>query len=263
MKTFRLVLTVFMGVFIAANAFAENLGTLDIEALARNAIRTEVETLNASIGNGDPSIPLRFITGLERQGSDRIAPEYLFGKCMLNGENLISMIDRTLTDADDATKMRENALRGVRMSEGKVIWKLVSRLCERAEERFARRLENLESNGVPIVLSDEARSHLRQVVFFPTENGKPSFRTAAESVLSVALASATFIGTSGVLIGFPIAGKLILSSGMTGSGFGLITRILQKRLPLANSNELAISVDLTDLERAEILNDNPSKIDRP
>ncbi len=232
------------GLAHADSARAETYPLEPLIAVARAAVAREVADFNSDALAGDSTAyPRRLVASLRDLGMDTIDPEYLAGKCFFDEAAIESALDRRMTAADERTAGMRGALGGMKATYGRRVWKLVSLLCSRAEARFDSRLAGLTERGDPIALSPELRDRLREFVFSPTEAGKPSARKTILAVFEAALTGAMVIGSSGSLLGLPIAGKIISMSVFTNSSRGFLGQLRSRaRILRADGLEAAREV---------------------
>lgn len=227
--------------------------------LARAAISEEVEALNRGLALGQPVAEGYRTSLLEyflKSGKNHIDPAYVMEKCILAEENIRSLFSETLSSQDDALTSRKNSLLSVKGMYGRKVWKLMSKVCVNARQRFIQRLQGVTESGIPLAFTDDVIEDTANLVFFPTNYGRPSLRKSVNTALNLMVSGAMVVGATGALVGIPAGGVVLivvtLVAGGRGAGFeitGTHHPYLDqlRRLDEANSQEVQIDLNSREL----------------
>jgi hypothetical protein len=177
----------------------------DLETLAKTAMREEAEAVNAELKKGNLKLegyrrrPFAFLKKQMHKSS--IDPGFLYAKCIFTESNIEAILSSTLTLANDDLNTKINGLGSVVQTYNHLIWKLISRMCVRSQERFIAKLRSATSNGEPLNLDPIVVDSISEVVFFPTVKGRPTFARSVRSNLNILLSSCFLVGTTASLLG--------------------------------------------------------------
>ncbi|CAM5998654.1 unnamed protein product [Sphagnum balticum] len=172
----------------------------DLSLLAEGALTSEARTINLLLADKDlDSGPynknqLRFLK--ERVGKTQVSPEFLLTKCTLTQTNLRNLSGHTLDLGSELLIDQVTALKAMEMKWPKPVWKLVAKICERAELGFYARLQRVKVSGVVWSLSPSHIEQIKRLVFYPTELGKDTITHTIMSNLRLAATIGLIVGIS-------------------------------------------------------------------
>ncbi len=202
-----------------------------VEVLAKKAIETTTSDLNTLLSGQDPNAAITVyrpytraeLNSLSQLGKSRISSNFLIEKCIYTKENLVSMMNDELTIEDDSVENHRTSLENIRTEYNRSLWKLISKACMNAQETFRDRLHHLTTHGgTSVELSDDAINGLTQLIFFPTINGKPSFKKKMNNAITTLISSGFLIGAGASLIGIPFAGMILTFSTLANAATTIV-----------------------------------------
>ena len=256
-----LIFTSFISLSSVTTSHAEGeqvmISAHQIEAIAMASVSEEATHLNAILAGTEEndSYQNKSIQALLEYGKSYLDENYLFDKCIYTEGNLISLLDSKMTTGDDAAAAKRASLGNVKGLYNGKIWRLISQACINAESRFKNRLSTLTLNGRTLSFDEDTMNTATDILFFPTEAGRPSLKKGALNTLGTVLTATLFIGSSSSLIGLPL-GKLLVSIVVPASSLLGVRNAILSGNPTAqsisdsiisNQNEMKIDLNTNEL----------------
>jgi hypothetical protein len=179
--------------------------------LAQIAVYDEVESFNHSLEENGyaEGYSSRLTDHFLNTGKNRIDSKFMNTKCILTEQNIASIFSSTLSNEDDALEFQKMGLASVKSTYNAKIWRLLSQICTRAQNRFIERLSLATQNGTPLALDDQMIAVTSKIVFYPTLFGQATFRNSVSHAFNTLLAGALVIGAGSAMIGIPAGGMIL------------------------------------------------------
>ncbi len=227
MKNLMITILMISGTSFAQTQTTKSIAASQVTLLAKAAVYAEVESFNEAIANDGvvEGYHSRLTQFLVNSGKTNIDPEFMVSKCTLSEENIGAVLSQTLSSEDDALAFRKNGLAAVKSTYNGKVWRLLSAICDRARVRFMDRLSLATENGVALAFSDQVIVETAQILFYPTDFGRASFRKAIAQGFNSLLSGAMVIGAGSGLMGIPVGGMILAVVTVVNGTRGIVSQI--------------------------------------